>query len=136
MKEMKENVEYAVKKFEDGFMRLKQGVLLAEDDLGKDGVIQRYEFTFELLWKALKIFLEYQGIEVKTPRESLKQGFRINLLDEEDVYLDMLEDRNITSHIYHQETSEEIFERIKTIYLQAMERVSSRLRESMPLTDN
>ncbi|MFH1096399.1 MAG: nucleotidyltransferase substrate binding protein [Candidatus Desantisbacteria bacterium] len=127
---MKESVEYAIEKFEHGFMRLKEGVLSAEDELEKDGVIQRYEFTFELLWKALKIFLEYQGIEVKTPRESLKEGFRINLLDEDEIYLDMLEDRNITSHVYDQETAEDIFERIKTDYLQAMEKVLNKLKES------
>jgi len=66
---------------------LREGAEEAKDELDKDGVIQRFEFTFELLWKALKIYLAYNGTEVKTPRESLKEAFRINLFDEEEIFL-------------------------------------------------
>ena len=128
MEERMIKVKYAVEKFTNGFERLKEAITLAKDDLDKDGAIQRFEFTFELLWKALKIFLEYQGILVNTPRESLKEAFRINLLGDEEIFLDMLEDRNRTSHIYDKETSEEIFERIKTVYLQAIKKVLDNLR--------
>jgi nucleotidyltransferase substrate binding protein (TIGR01987 family) len=120
---MREKVRYAIEKFEEGLARLKEGLLSAEDELEMDGVIQRFEFTFELFWKALKIFLEYQGIEVRSPRDSLKEGFRIGLLDEEKIYLDMLEDRNLTSHIYDKEAAEEVFKRIKTEYLEGIEKV-------------
>jgi nucleotidyltransferase substrate binding protein (TIGR01987 family) len=110
---MKEVLKYAIQKLEDAYVKLRNGVVLAKDELDKDGVIQRFEFTFELLWKAFKIFLEYQGIETKTPRDSLKEAFYINLIEDEKVFLNMLED----SHIYSKELSEEIFERIKkTIY--------------------
>ncbi|MBU1261383.1 nucleotidyltransferase substrate binding protein [bacterium] len=125
---MREKVEYAIEKLEDGFLRLKEGLSSAEDELEMDGVIQRFEFTFELFWKALKIFLEYQGIEAKTPRDSLKEGFRIGLLDEEKVYLDMLEDRNLTSHIYDKETVEEVFKRIKAEYGKTIEKVLNNLK--------
>ncbi|MBU0600621.1 nucleotidyltransferase substrate binding protein [bacterium] len=125
---MEEKVKYAVEKFTNGFERLKEAIQEAKDDLDKDGTIQRFEFTFELLWKALKIFLEYQGIAVNTPRESLKEAFRINLLGDEEVFLKMLEDKNKTSHIYDEETSQEIFERIKTAYLQSIEKVLANLQ--------
>ncbi|MFH1562685.1 MAG: nucleotidyltransferase substrate binding protein [Nitrospirota bacterium] len=130
---MEEKVKYAVEKFTNGFKRLKEAIQEAKDDLDKDGAIQRFEFTFELLWKALKIFLEYQGIVVNTPRESLKEAFRINLLGDEEVFLQMLEDRNKTSHIYDEETSEEIFERIKTAYIQSIEKVLANLRAKVEL---
>ena len=125
---MKEETEYALSKLKDAFIKLKEGTEAAEDELDKDGVIQRFEFTFELLWKALKIFLEDSGIEAKTPKESLKRAFKVGWLREEQVFLDMLEDRNKTSHIYDKETSEEIFERIKTIYLLTMENLLERLK--------
>ena len=125
---MKEETEYAFRQLKDALIKLREGAEKAEDELDKDGVIQRFEFTFELLWKALKIFLEDSGIEAKTPKESLKQAFRIGWLREDTVFLDMLKDRNMTSHIYDKETSEEIFERIKATYLLAMEGVLERLK--------
>lgn len=117
---MKEELEYSLSKLENAFIKLKEGVAKAEDELDKDGVIQRFEFTFELFWKALKIFLGSKGIEAKTPKDSLKEAFKIGWLKEEKVFLDMLEDRNKTSHIYDKETSEEIFVRIKNNYLDAI----------------
>ena len=125
---MKKTLEYSIQKLEKAFLKLKDGAALAKDELDKDGVIQRFEFTFELLWKALKIFLEYQGIDVKTPRDSLKEAFRVELIEDEEAFLDMLEDRNKTSHIYDREESEEIFERIKSRYIQAIERVLEDLK--------
>ncbi len=117
---MNEKAKYAIEKLQNAFFRLKQGTESAQEELEKDGVIQRFEFTFELLWKALKIYLEFKGIQTKTPRDSLKEAFRIQLIDKEEIFLNMLEDRNKTSHIYDQQTSEEIFERIKTEYLSAI----------------
>jgi len=127
MKE-EEKVKYAIEKLKTALIRLREGAEEAEDELDKDGVIQRFEFTFELLWKALKIYLQYNGIEVRTPRNSLKEAFRINLFDDEEIFLDMLADRNLTSHIYDKETSEEIFDRIKAVYIPAIEKVLKKLR--------
>lgn len=126
---MKENLKFAMQTLEDAFLRLKEGIEEAKEELEKDGVIQRFEFTFELLWKTLKIFLEYEGIDVKTPRDSLKEAFRITLISDSDVFLDMLKDRNITAHIYDKETSEEIFERIKSNYSPAIEKLIEKLKE-------
>ena len=128
---MKEEVKYAIDKFEDAFNKLKQGVIQAKDELEKDGVIQRFEFTFELLWKTLKIFLSYEGIECKTPRGCLREAFRIDLIEDEEKFLDMLEDRNRTSHIYNKETSEEIFERIKVEYISCMKEVLDKLSQTI-----
>lgn len=110
---MQEVLNYAIQKLEEAYLRLSEGAENTRDELDKDGVIQRFEFTFELLWKALKIFLEHQGIDTKTPRDSLKEAFRIDLFENEEIFLDMLEDKNRTSHIYDKQTSEEIFKRIK-----------------------
>lgn len=125
---MKEEIEYALNKFNDAVCRLREGVLQAKDELDKDGVIQRFEFTFELLWKALKIFLEDEGIECRTPKECLKSAYRVGIIEDEEIFLDMLEDRNKTSHIYSKEESEEIFQRIKEKYLSEMEKILNKLR--------
>jgi len=119
---MKETLDYSIKQLEKAFLKLKNGVASVKDDLDKDGVIQRFEFTFELFWKTLKIFLAYKGIETRTPRDSLKEAFRINLIEDEELFLNMLEDRNKTSHIYDESSADEIFVRIKNEYVQLIEK--------------
>ena len=125
---MKEEIRYAFSKLEKAFVKLNEGVNTAEDELEKDGVIQRFEFSLELIWKTLRLFLKNSGIEVKTPKESLKEAFKIGWIKDEKTFLDMLEDRNRTSHIYDKDTSDEILERIKNSYIQAMEQVLRELK--------
>ena len=68
---MQKEHKYAITKFENAFLRLKEAAEAAQDELEKDGTIQRFEFTFELMWKTLRIALQDSGINVKTPKESL-----------------------------------------------------------------
>ena len=114
---MSDEVRLAVEKLSKAVQSLSEGVARAKDDLERDGVIQRFEFMFELLWKALKIYLKHEGVDVKTPREALKAAFRVGLIKDEDVCLDMLEDRNRLSHIYSRSESEKIFGRVRANYL-------------------
>ena len=127
---MEDVLEYSLNKLKNANQKLKEGIEQAKDELDKDGVIQRFEFTFELLWKALKIYLEYQGIIVKTPRDSFVEAFRIDLISDEKIFLDMLEDRNNTTHIYDKETSEKIFNRIKKNYQTEIAKVIELLNKS------
>lgn len=128
---MKEELRYAVSNLEKAFDKLRDGAENAKDELDKDGVIQRFEFTFELLWKTLKIFLRDRGIEVKTPKDSMAESFKVGWIQDEETFLDMLEDRNKTSHIYDKETSEVIFERIKSRYVRAVKEVLDKLKKNI-----
>lgn len=78
-----------------------------------DATIQRFEFSIELFWKTLKRQLAYEGIEATTPRETMKHAYKNGWLREEGVWLDMLDDRNRTSHIYNEEMANEIYDHIK-----------------------
>lgn len=131
---MKDVLEYSLKKLTAAHDKLQDGVKQAIDELDKDGVIQRFEFTFELLWKTLKIYLEHQGILIKTPRESFVEAFRINIIEDEEIFLDMLEDRNNTSHIYDKETSEKIYSRIKETYTKEIKKIIKKIDADI-LTD-
>lgn len=71
-----------------------------EGELVMEGTIHRFEITIELIWKTLKRALEFEGLSPKTPRDSLKEAFRIGWLQDEGVWLDMLDHRNVTSHTY------------------------------------
>ena len=105
-----------INNFEKALSRLEEAVKIAKDDLDKDGVIQRFEFTIEMLWKALRAVLLYQGIECYSPRSCSKEAFRANIIEDDEVILDMLEDK-FSSHVYNESKSEEIFYRIKEVYL-------------------
>jgi len=113
----KSEVLLKINNFERALKRLEEAVKKAKDDLDKDGVIQRFEFTIELLWKSFKAILNYLGIECYSPRGCVKEAFKAGIIGDDEIILDMLNDRNISSHVYSETTSEEIFRRIKEIYL-------------------
>ncbi len=96
----------------------------------KDGVIQRFEFTFELAWKALKDYLQYEGLtEVKSPRSVIREGFANEILENGEIWIDMLEDRNLTSHLYQQSIAENIYQKIVTVYLSELRELYQLLSE-------
>ena len=80
--------------FDDGVEALSQ--------LGREGVIQRFKYTFELAWLTLKDRLEYDGVALTTvtPRNVIRQAFQAKLVVDGDAWIDMLSDRNLMSHTY------------------------------------
>lgn len=88
------NLEKALSKLEDALKIPKDRELVVE------GTIQRFEYVIELMWKTLKRALEFEGIHPKTPRESVKEAFKIGWLNDENEWHDMLDSRNTTSHNY------------------------------------
>lgn len=104
------NLESAVGKLEDALKIPKDRELVVE------GTIQRFEYTIELMWKTLKRALDYEGVHPKSPRETLREAFQIGWLDDNDVWMDMLDQRNTTSHVYlHEELAEDSYEDIKKV---------------------
>lgn len=85
-------------------------------DYLQDAAIQRFEFAIELYWKVLRKFLAYEKIECSTPREVFNKAFQSYFIDDEAIWLAMLDDRNNTSHVYKQEDARKIFLHIKTYY--------------------
>lgn len=79
-----------------------------------DATIQRFEFSIELFWKALKKKLLYDyGVDAQSPKTVLQQAYINQLISDEKIWLDMLKDRNLTSHTYNQELALEIYYRIQ-----------------------
>jgi nucleotidyltransferase substrate binding protein (TIGR01987 family) len=96
---------------------LERALTIPRDrELVYEGTIHRFEITIELMWKTLKRALEYEGTHPKTPRDSLKEAFRVGWVREEDGWLDMLDHRNTTSHLYlAQELAEENYNDIAKV---------------------
>lgn len=124
---MKDELKYSTEKFNKALSRLNIGIKKAKDQLDNDGVIQRFEFTFELLWKTLRLFLLSEGIITKSPKEALRESFRFGLIKDEEIFLDMLDDRNQTSHIYSEDVSKAIVRRIKKFYIPKLNELSQEL---------
>ncbi len=94
--------------------RLREALQEPEtNSLAVDGTIQRFEFVIELLWKTLKRLLAVEGIQTGTPREAIQRAFEANWLGDETAWLQMLKDRNETSHVYDEESAKKIYLRVK-----------------------
>lgn len=99
----------------DAAARLTEAANQPETDIARDATIKRFEFTFEVVWKTLKRFLEHQGHECNSPRSTLKKAFAEGLIatpEEADIWLRMLEDRNLTSQTYNEALARRIYDAI------------------------
>jgi nucleotidyltransferase substrate binding protein (TIGR01987 family) len=94
----------------------------ALNTLETEGVIQRFEYSFELAWKVLKDFLEENGIVFPTitPKAVLKEAFAAKVIDDGQVWIDMLDHRNLLSHTYSAASFEKAVKAIVERYLPAM----------------
>jgi nucleotidyltransferase substrate binding protein (TIGR01987 family) len=93
------------------------------NDRDRAGIIQAFEFTFEQCWKAFQQIAGAQGLAAASPRQALQAAMQLGLIAaaDEEVWLGMLHDRNMTSHLYHEELAREIADRIVGIYLPLLE---------------
>lgn len=111
--------------------RLREAVAEPENAIVRDAVIQRFEFSFELVWKALKLYLERQGHECGGPRPTLKKAFAEGLItttEEADVWLQMLEDRNLTSHAYDEALATRIYQHVVRDYSEILGAMAGKIQ--------
>ena len=116
--------------FKRAASRLQEAVNQQGGDILRDATIQRFEFTFEAAWKTLQLFLLHQGFEATGPRQVLKQAFAFGLIqtpDEADVWLAMLEDRNLTTHTYREALAETIVANVRAHYAARLVDLAERL---------
>jgi len=99
-------------------------------ELERDGVIQRFEFSFELAWKVLQDYLIAQGYgNIKGPKPVIRQAFKDGYIQEGNAWMDMLEARQLSTHTYDKGTAGEIFREINTIYYPQLMQLYERLSE-------
>jgi nucleotidyltransferase substrate binding protein (TIGR01987 family) len=95
--------------------------------LEKEGVIQRFEYSYELAWKTLKDYLEAGGIIISpvTPRQVIKEAFAAKVIADGEVWINMIDNRNLLSHTYDFSVFEDAVKAIAKHYLPAMEKLHS-----------
>ena len=95
-------------------------------DIYRTGVVGQFNLAFELAWKAVKEALEFHGIALSmpgSPREVLKEGYAAGLVDDADIWLDMLQKRNRSVHIYDEEEVDRLVALIFDRYMGALVRL-------------
>jgi nucleotidyltransferase substrate binding protein (TIGR01987 family) len=99
----------------------------------RDSTIQRFEFTIEILWKTVKEFLKLkEGVECRSPKSCIRDFFGSGYLSSQDVVtlLEAIDDRNLTSHTYHEEIADKIFQNIKK-YLPVIKSVINEIEKNI-----
>jgi nucleotidyltransferase substrate binding protein (TIGR01987 family) len=112
--------------FDRAFVLLREVCERGVDSLSqleKEGAIQRFEVAFELAWKTLKDYLEENGVVVNpvTPRTVIKEAFAAKLLDDAQVWIDMMMHRNLLSHTYDNAVFETVLRTVTERYFAAFD---------------
>ena len=96
-------------------------------DTVRDGVIQRFESTFDLAWKSLKEYMQDQGATtpLQFPKQVLREAYAAELIDDERLWLDMLDARNSTSHIYDDRHAAAVMSGVQERYYKALRALAS-----------
>ncbi|WP_286909451.1 nucleotidyltransferase substrate binding protein [Clostridium sp. UBA1652] len=125
------SVDFKFMNLKNAYSRLKEvsDIYDGKNDIIRDSLIQRFEFTYELTHKTLKEFMKYLGVTLENsfPRTIFKKAFVNNLISDDKVWINLLEDRNLTSHIYNENMADEIADRIVTKYVSAIEELVENL---------
>ena len=97
------------------------------DSLYRDGLLQRFEFTVELAWKSLKEYLEDQGtvLSITSPRAVLKDAYAAGVIMDADVWDEIIRSRNVTSHVYDEQTAIEVADRVCNTYLPVLKKLDN-----------
>ena len=96
----------------------------------RDGTIQRFEFCTELAWKTMREYLLDQGYtEINSPKAVIRQAYAFGMIEDEQAWIALLNDRNMTSHVYDEQTAQDIFSRIENTYLKLFDDVIVYMKE-------
>ena len=100
-------------------------------ELEQAGIIQFFEMTFELGWKVLKDYLESDGYIVKSPRETIKQAFQNEIINDGHIWMDALAVRNLTTHTYDENLANKMVNDILNIYFPELKKMHDRLEKEV-----
>jgi len=98
----------------------------------RDAAIQRFEYSFEAIWKLLKEYLnKKEGIICNSPKSCFREAFNVQILDEDETIkaLEMTDDRNLTSHAYIEKVAQKIFEKLE-IYFELTSKIFNHINKN------
>ena len=121
------------KEFSNAVQRLKEALEEKENDIIIDGVLHRFEFTFELAWKTMKDYLEYVGVidKIGSPREIIKSAFEYGMIEDGENWIKMMLARNSLSHLYDEAKSREVYQDIKNRYFKLLQELEEKFNQKL-----
>ena len=123
-----ERYRKSLENYENAAKQLAKALNEPESEFIRDASIQRFEFTYELLWKTIKVFLEeIHGVRTVSPRQVFKEAFALELIDNEDVFLEMIEARNLLSHTYNENQAGKMYRKLPS-FLESFNLVLEKLK--------
>ncbi len=93
------------------------------------GLIQFFEMAFEQSWKLLKDFQESEGFTIASPRQAIKQAFQSGLVTDGHAWISALEDRNLTTHTYNEQTADLVEQKIRNDYFPLLKSLHALFRD-------
>lgn len=108
--------------------RLQEALEYEKNDMVRDAVIQRFEFTFELTWKIMSSILRKNGMEFRGIKTVFRDAARVGLLDDVELWFSYLDARNLTTHTYDLEVAEKVYQQAKA-FSQTLQTVLPKLAE-------
>ena len=117
-----ENFQKALNNFQEITNCIKQNGI---NKIYTMALIQAFEIVFELSWKTIKDYLEYNGIKTDTPRETIKEAFSKNIIEDGQTWIEMMEARNKTSHTYKEDFAQILVSEILNSYSPLLDKLFS-----------
>lgn len=116
LKKLSEAIEYVQECLKnDDFDSFEMNEVL--DEIIKEGLIQRFEYTYEMAWNVMKDYAAYQGnTDIAGSRDAIRYAFSANIITNGDKWMDMIKSRIKTSHTYNEATADEIYWKIINEY--------------------
>lgn len=103
--------------FQKAFALLETAIAIPSPSVvERAGLVQFFEMAFELSWKLLKDYQEEQGFNIASPRDAIKQAFQSGLVTAGQDWINALEDRNLTTHTYNEQTAVIVMQKIRQTY--------------------
>jgi nucleotidyltransferase substrate binding protein (TIGR01987 family) len=118
--------------FKKAHHRLKEALNIKEEsDIKRDAVIKRFEFSYELLWKVYKKMARLEKLDYFNPKACFQFAFKSGLIDDEELFLEIIDARNKTTHVYSEEEAKKIYEFIKEKAINAFDLAEEKLSKTL-----
>lgn len=113
------------KNFEKALLALDRSISQpVQEPRDLSGIIKDFEIAYELSWKVLKTFLENQGHETSSARDAFSKAYQLKYLKDQDVWLEMIGDRNLVVHTYDESLAKSMCDRIREKYASAFRAIA------------
>jgi nucleotidyltransferase substrate binding protein (TIGR01987 family) len=109
--------------------RLEEVLKFKKTDVVRDSAIKRFELCFDLAWKSIKNYSKIYGMECYSPRECFKNAFQLKLIEHDKKWLKMIDDRNLTTHLYKESQAEKVYKKLPE-YLEMFKNLFEKLKTS------